>query len=131
MYIDDLLIFAQNAKVFHWLKDILCSIFSMTNLGEAEFILGLQITKNRSQINIILGQLNYILGVLIKFEIDACKPIITLLNLGAKLSKNQSSSLAKEELEMVNVPYKRIVNNIMYGMVNTRLDIHAIVEIIT
>ncbi len=36
----------------------------------------------------------------------------------------------KEECEMVNVPYKRFVSNIMYYMVNTRPDIHVIVEII-
>jgi hypothetical protein len=57
--------------------------------------------------------------------------IIILLYLGVKISKNQSSSLAKEECEMVNVPYKRVVSNIMYCMVSTRLDIHAGVEIST
>jgi hypothetical protein len=31
---------------------------------------------------------------------------------------------------MVNVPYKRVVSNIMYCMVSTRPDIHAVVEII-
>ncbi len=53
-----------------------------------KFILGLQVTKDRSQRSIMLGQPNYIKGVLIKFEINACKPITTPLDLGSKLSKN-------------------------------------------
>jgi hypothetical protein len=96
MHIDDLFIFAQDAKIFHQLKDILCSRFSMTNLRETKFILGLQVTKDRSQRNIMLGQLNYIKGVLIKF--NACKPITTPLDLGAKLSKNQSPSSTKRRM---------------------------------
>ncbi len=62
------------------------------------FILGLQVTKDRSQRNIMLGQLNYIKGALIKFEINACKPITTPLDLGAKLSKNQSPSSTKRRM---------------------------------
>ncbi len=95
MYIDDLFIFAQDAKVFHQLKDILCSRFSMTNLRKTKFILGLQVTKDKSQRSIMLGQPNYIKGVLIKFEINAFKPITAPLDLGAKLSKNQSPSSIK------------------------------------
>ncbi len=80
----------------------------MTNLREMEFILGLQVTKGRSQTTIMLGQPSYIVGVLIKFEINAWKPITTPLDLGAKLSKYQSPNSTKEECEMVNIPYKRV-----------------------
>jgi hypothetical protein len=45
VYMDDLLIFAQGAEVFHWLKNILCEKNSMTDLGDVKFILGLQGTE--------------------------------------------------------------------------------------
>ncbi len=97
MHVDDLLIFTRDAKVFHWLKDILSGRFSMIDLGEVECILGLQVTRDRSQRSNMLGQHNYIAGVLTKFEMDACKPITTPLNSGARFSKSLSSSSAEEK----------------------------------
>jgi len=55
VYVNDLLIFAKDEKVFHWLKNILCNKFSMTNLGEMEFIVGFQVTRDKIRINIMLG----------------------------------------------------------------------------
>jgi hypothetical protein len=45
---------------------------------------------------------------------DACKPIIKPLDPSARLSNSQSPSSIKEEYEMVSVPYKRVVGNVMY-----------------
>jgi hypothetical protein len=70
----------------------------MTSLGEVECILGLQVTRDRSQRSITLGgQHNYIVGVLTKFEMDACKPITTPLDPCARFSKSPSSSLVEEK----------------------------------
>jgi hypothetical protein len=55
VYVDDLLIFAKDEKVFHWLKNIFCNKFSMIDLGEMEFILGFQVIRDKIQINIMLG----------------------------------------------------------------------------
>ncbi len=54
MYVDNLFIFAQDVKVFYWLKNIICNRFSMTNL-KMEFILGLRVIKDRSQRSTMLG----------------------------------------------------------------------------
>jgi hypothetical protein len=69
----------------------------MTDLGEVECSLGLQVTRDRSQRSITLGQHNYIVGVLTKFEMDACKPITMPLDPGARFSKSLSSSSAEEK----------------------------------
>jgi hypothetical protein len=34
MYVNELFIFAKDETLFHWLKNILCNNFSMTNLGK-------------------------------------------------------------------------------------------------
>jgi hypothetical protein len=60
---------------------------------------------------------------------DACKPITTPLDLGARLSKSQSLSSIKER-KMASIPYKKVVNSVMYYMVNTRPNIVAILGII-
>jgi hypothetical protein len=112
-----------HAKVFHWLKDILCSRFSMIDLGEVECILGLQVTRDRSQRSIMLGQHNYIARVLTKFEMDACKPITTPLDPGARFSKSRSPSSAEEKHSIQE-------GCRMYCMVGTRLNIAATIGIV-
>ena len=45
LYVDDLLIFGSNLHVINETKNILRSHFDMKDLGEANFILGMKITK--------------------------------------------------------------------------------------
>ena len=45
LYVDNLLIFGSNLHVINETKNILRSHFDMKNLGEANFILGMKITK--------------------------------------------------------------------------------------
>jgi len=63
----------------------------MIDLVEVECILGLQVTRDRSQRSIVLDQHNYIAGVLTKFEMDAP------LDPRARFSKSLSSSSAEEK----------------------------------
>ena len=46
LYVDDLLIFGSNLHVINETKNMLRSHFDMKDLGEANFILGMKITKN-------------------------------------------------------------------------------------
>jgi hypothetical protein len=115
IYMDDLFIFAQDVKIFHWLINLLCNKFSMINLKEMEFILRLQVTRDRSQRKFMLAQSSYDVGLLTIFEMNVCKPIATPLVANVKLSRSQGLSLAKEEAKMVNIAYKRVEGNLMYG----------------
>jgi hypothetical protein len=102
----------------------------MTDLGEVQFILGLQVTWDRSQRSITLGQSSYIASPLTKFRMDAYNPVATPLEESAKVSKKQSPSLEKEESGMANIPYRRAVGSLMYCMVGTRADIAAAVGVV-
>ena len=57
LYVDDLLIFGSNLHVINETKNILRSHFDMKNLGEANFILGMKITKTCGEI--FLNQSHY------------------------------------------------------------------------
>jgi hypothetical protein len=48
-------IFAKDVKFFHWVKDILCNRFFMIDLWEVEFILRLQMTRDKNRRNIMMG----------------------------------------------------------------------------
>ena len=45
LYVDDMLIFGSNMHVINEMKNMLKSHFDMKDLGEANFILGMKITK--------------------------------------------------------------------------------------
>jgi hypothetical protein len=64
------------------------------------------------------------------FGMVKCKPIITLCDVSAKLSKGQHLGSMEEECEMANVPYKVAINSLMYYMVGTKLALVVIVGVV-
>jgi hypothetical protein len=69
---DDLFIFAQDARIFQWLKKTLCERFSMTNFGDVQFILGLHLMWDISLKSIILNQSNDIASLLTVKVLNGC-----------------------------------------------------------
>ena len=58
LYVDDMLIFCSNMHVINEMKNMLKSHFDMKDLGEANFILGMKITKTCDAI--FLDQSSYV-----------------------------------------------------------------------
>jgi hypothetical protein len=102
----------------------------MINLREVEFILGLQVTKDRNWRNIMMGEFGYVKKLLSKFGMATCKSIATPLDASAKLSKGQNPSSMEEEHEMANVPYKVAISSLMYCMVGSRLDLARTIGVV-
>ena len=66
LYVDDLLIFGSNLEVVKETKLLLCSKFDMKDLGEANVILGMKITRMTN--GIFLDQSHYIEKILKKYK---------------------------------------------------------------
>ena len=75
LYVDDMLIFGTNLQVAINTKSFLRSKFDMKDLGEAELILGITITRILNGLN--LSQEHYIEKILKRFEHFDCKPVST------------------------------------------------------
>ena len=67
LYVDDILIIGNDKTMFDSVKQWLCSCFSMKNLGEAQYILGIKICRDRPNRLIGLSQDTYIDKVLTRF----------------------------------------------------------------
>ena len=65
---DDILIAVRNKTHVQKLKAQLKKELDMKNLGEAEKILGMEITRNRGSSRLWLSQKNYVLKVLERFN---------------------------------------------------------------
>ena len=92
----------------------------MKDLGEATYILGINIYRNRSRRLIRLSQSTYLGKVLKKFKIDQSnKELLSVLQ-GVKLSKTQSPTAAEDRERMEVILYASAIGSIKYAMLCTR-----------
>jgi ATP-binding cassette subfamily B (MDR/TAP) protein 1 len=127
MCIDDMLIAGSSMTEMNRLKQQLTENFEMKDLGPAKQILGLRISRNKSEGTLKLSQEKYILKLLDRFYLGDAKTRNTPLESHLKFSKKQSPKKDEEKWYMSRVPYASAVENLIYAMVCTRPDIaHAV-----
>ncbi|KAK1662819.1 hypothetical protein QYE76_050978, partial [Lolium multiflorum] len=127
LYVDDILLIGNDIELLSSVKGYLNNIFSMKDLGEASYILGIKIYRDRSRCLIGLSQSTYLDKILKKFRMDESKKGFIPMLPGKVLSKTQGPATAEERERMSNIPYASAVGSIMYAMLCTRPDIaHAV-----
>ncbi|GJU41167.1 retrotransposon protein, putative, ty1-copia subclass [Tanacetum coccineum] len=93
------------------------------SLGEAAFILGIKIYKDRSKRLIRLSQNAYMDKILKRYKMDNSKRGHIPMQERLDLNKTQGASTPKEVKRMQNVPYASVVGSIMYAVRCTRPDV--------
>jgi hypothetical protein len=127
LYVDDILLIGNDTKLLKSVTDYLNSKFSMKDLGEAAYILGIKIYRDRLRRLFGLSQSTYLDQILKKFRMDKSKKGFLPMLQGKTLSKTQSPATAKDREEMNKIPYASAICSIMYAMLCTRPDVaHAI-----
>ncbi|KAJ9542072.1 LOW QUALITY PROTEIN: hypothetical protein OSB04_028578 [Centaurea solstitialis] len=114
LYVDDIL---QSVK--SWLS----KCFQMKDLGEAAYILGIKIYRNRSKRLIGLSQSTYIDKILKKFRMDESKKGFIPMQHGIVSSKTQCPASSQDQDKMKSVPYASAIGSIMYAMLCNRPDV--------
>ena len=87
LYVDDILLIGNDTELLKSVKDYLNSKFSMKDLGEAAYILGIKIYRDRSRCLIGLQQSTYLDKILKKFRMDESKKGFLPMLQGTTLSK--------------------------------------------
>ncbi|GJW01537.1 retrotransposon protein, putative, ty1-copia subclass [Tanacetum coccineum] len=137
LYIDDILMMGNNIPMLQGVKSYLRKCFAMKDLGEATYILGIKIYKDRSRRLIGLCQSAYIEKILKRFHMENSKRGSIPMHEKLKLSKSQGASSPAELKRMQNVPYAwaigdlhwTTVKNILKYLRNTK-DMFLVVEIV-
>ena len=88
LYVDDILLFDNNLEIVNETKSFLSKKFKMKDMGEANVILGLRLTRLAEGITI--SQSHYIEKVLEKFGYQNCKVACTSYDLARIFYKNKS-----------------------------------------
>ncbi|RVW22370.1 Retrovirus-related Pol polyprotein from transposon TNT 1-94 [Vitis vinifera] len=127
LYVDDILLATNDISILHDTKRFLSKHFEMKDLGDASFVLGIQIHRDRSRGILGLSQRTYIDKVLQRYGMQNSKPGDTPVAKGDKFSLNQCPKNSLESQEMQKIPYASAVGSLMYAQVCTRPDIAYIV----
>ena len=94
LYVDDILLASSCVKLLNETKQVLNTHFDMKDLGDAFFVLGIQIHRNRSKGILGLSQRGYTEKVLKRFNMHSCsscatpiQKVISSLNLNVLIMK--------------------------------------------
>eukprot|EP00253_Pinus_taeda_P023270 PITA_23270 len=127
LYVDDMLLVGNDNEIIQDLKTQLSSKFDMKDLGAANYILGMEIKRDRAKRKLWLNQRKYAETILHRFNMQDSKPVKVPIPIGVRLSAEQCPKTQEEEEEMSRVPYASVVGSLIYAMVCTRPDIaHAV-----
>ncbi|KAL0411537.1 UNVERIFIED_CONTAM: hypothetical protein Slati_3743400 [Sesamum latifolium] len=96
LYVDDILLIGNDVKMLGDIKAWLSTQFSMKRMGEASYILGIKIYRDRSRRMLGLIQSSYIEKVLKRFKMEHSKRGLLPMRYGIKLSKKQSPKTDEE-----------------------------------
>ncbi|KAJ9556961.1 LOW QUALITY PROTEIN: hypothetical protein OSB04_011575 [Centaurea solstitialis] len=109
LYVDDILLMGNDIPTLQSVKTWLGKCFSMKDMGDAAYILGIKIYRDRSRRLIGLSQSTYIDKVLKKFNMQD--------------SKKEFIPMQHELERMSRIPYASAIGSIMYAMICTRPDV--------
>jgi hypothetical protein len=119
IYVDDLVVAGNNITTIQAVKDYLHAKFSIKDLGELKFFLGLELA--RSPKGISLNQQKYCLELLSDTALLACKAAKTPMDSTIRLSKKMRKPLEDKLL------YRRLIGRLIY-LTSTRVDIYYSVQ---
>ena len=103
-YVDGMLIAGSNEKMIKATKDVLRARFDMKDMGLADVILGVQIT--RTQNGLVISHSHYVDKILEKFNANDSNVARTPIDTSQHLAKNRG--------ELVNqLEYSRIIGSLM------------------
>ena len=117
-HIDDLLIMSSKLAFVEEFKKHIAKSVEITDLGEANFFLGIEITRDRTKRTITLSQVKYLKEIMSRFDKTSLHPVRTPAELGIRLDKSQTTA------EASTVQYfQKQIGSLMYLMTKTRPDI--------
>ncbi|GKB97758.1 retrotransposon protein, putative, ty1-copia subclass [Tanacetum coccineum] len=114
LYVDDIIIMGNYIPSLQSVMDYLGKCFAMKDLGEATFILGIKIYRDRSKRLIRLSQSAYMDKILKRYKMDNSKRGHIPMKERFDLNKTQGASTPEEVKRMQNVPHALVVGSIIY-----------------
>jgi hypothetical protein len=97
LYVDDILLASNDLGLLHETKRFLSQNFEMKDLGEASYVIGIEIHRDRKQRILKLSQKAYIEKVLERFRLKNCNGSVAPIIKGDRFSNDQCPRNALEK----------------------------------
>ncbi|GJX06043.1 putative RNA-directed DNA polymerase [Tanacetum coccineum] len=130
LYVDDILLASNNIDLLHESKRFLSRNFDMKDLGEASYVIGIEIHRDRANGKLGLSQKAYIERVLNRFNMQHCSPTVAPVIKGDVFGSHQCPKTEAEYEEMKRIPYAFVVGSLTYAQVCTRSDIAYVCDML-
>jgi hypothetical protein len=117
LYVDDMLLIGNNMNAIKEVKKKLSSKFDMKDIDAMNFILGMEIKRDRAVRKLWLNQMKYIEKILKRFNMQDCKHVKVSIPMGERITVEQFPRKQEEIEDMTLVPYESVVGSLMDAMV--------------
>ena len=122
LYVDDLLIASSKKVELLAIKRRLAQQYEMEDMGEATFILGIDIARVRASRSISIGQSAYINTLLERHGMTDCNATTTPMDSGAA-TELVAASEGYQSSDTLRRDFQSIIGGLMFAAVCTRPDI--------
>jgi hypothetical protein len=123
LFVDDLLLFSRVVRKIQPLKEALSSAFEMKDLGEAKYVLGINITRNRAEKTLVIDQEHYVRGLLREQGLDNGRTVITPAEGYSNLATNDQGDPATDIKT-----YQQLLKKLNWLVRASRPDIAFVVQ---
>ena len=106
LYVNDILLATNNKGLLDEVKQFLSKHFDMKDMGEASYVIGIKLHRERSQGILGLSQKTYMNKVLERFWMKDCAPSVARIVKGDKFNLDQCPKNELEMEQMHNIPYQ-------------------------
>jgi len=130
IFVDDITFASKSKDALDKFVVDLGKHFKLRDLDETNYLLDVEITRNRKKQKLYLSQHQYIINKLEEFNMSDCKPVGTPMLPGLKLMLEQCPKTSEEINAINNIPYISAVGSLMYLAMMTRLDIAYIMALL-
>ena len=104
-------------------KAELCKRFKMEDMGEIREVLGLTVTRDRTNKVLTISQPDFIKNILVRFGMENSKPVATPMETGSHFYKFEEGDKAFDKQQ-----YQQAIGCLTYATISTRPDISAAVN---
>ena len=120
---DDILLIGNDVGMLSSVKVWLSKNFSMKDLGEETYVLGIHIYRDRSRRLLGLSQSMYIDTIVKRFKMENSKRGFIPMRHGVQISKEHSPKTPEDRALMEKISYASAIGSIMYVMLCTRPNV--------
>ena len=114
LYVDDMIYTSSSPQLIHDFQVSMKKMFDMTDLGELQYFLGLEIIQGQE--GIFISQRKYVDDTLKKFNMQGCKTVATPMNISEKLTTEDGTELTDARV------YRSLVGRLIY-VTHSRPDV--------